>query len=342
MAGFVRLKPQYDVLVLGGGHAGLQAGFKAGLLHQTALILDRGPKFGRSYYAPNMANIPGFPEGISGHKLLDLQLEQVRRVSNWTDYLSPVVVHSVERGSEGFTVTFERLRQVQRVTGRVLVLAMGVVDRIPEVQGEIRPIFPWANQGIVDFCVLCDGHTLPGKRVAVIGAGKFAALTALDLFHFHPTSVTILAHGSTWLEDTPPEERREIERRLASRGVRHLDPSIVSFEGIREKQFGVVLADGSHMTFDKGFSGMGWYSTHAELPRKLGAKITDDGYVATDDDCRVLATDGSGPVPGLYAVGDLRDGWKQIPEAWATAERAVIHAFAFYLEEAGEELTLEP
>lgn len=342
MAGFVRVKPRYDILVLGGGHAGLQAGYKAGLLHQTAAIIDRGPKYSRSYYAPHMMNIPGFPDGISGHRLLDLQIEQVKRVSAWTAYLSPCTVQKVEREGEGYAITFERLRQVHTVRGKVLVLAHGVVDRIPHVHGSIEPIFPWANNGIVDFCILCDGHKLTGKSVAVLGDGAFAAHTALDLFHFRPSSVTILSHGQPFLLEVSPREREELTRSLRAHGVRILPQEIVDFAEIREKRFGVVFADGSKESFDKGFSGLGWYSTHEEVPRALGGTITGEGYVATDDDCRVLAADGSGPIPGLYAVGDLRDGWKQVPEAWATAERAVIHAFAFYLEEETGPKTLEP
>ena len=342
MAGFVRVKPSYDIIILGGGHAGLQAGLKAGLLHQTAVILDRGPKYGRSYYAPSMDNIPGFPGGISGHKLLDLQIQQLKEVASWTAYLSPVTLQKVERQGAEFVVVFERLRQVHTVRGKVLLLALGVVDRIPHVHGSIEPIFPWANNGVVDFCMLCDGHTLPGRSVGVVGGGTYAVRTALDLFHFQPSSVTLLTHGERLLEDADGEERKELERSLAAHHVRVVTQEIVDFEGIREKRFGVVLKDGTRETFDKGFCALGWYSTHGDLPRALGAKVTDEGYVPTDDDGRVLAADGSGVIPGLYAAGDIRDGWKQVPEAWATAERAIIHAFAFYLEEEARPRTLEP
>ena len=66
MPGFVRIKESYDFLIVGGGHAGLQAALKAALLGFSALVVDRGPKYSRSYYAPKMDNIPGFPDGVSG------------------------------------------------------------------------------------------------------------------------------------------------------------------------------------------------------------------------------------------------------------------------------------
>jgi hypothetical protein len=106
---------------------------------------------------------------------------------------------------------------------------------------------------------------------------------------------------------------------------------MVGFEGLREKQFGVRFADGSRRVYDRGFSGLGWYDMHDKIPRSLGCRFDRDGYVVTDEDCRAIAEATGEPIPGLYCVGDQRNGWNQIPEAWATAERAVVHAWASYL-----------
>jgi thioredoxin reductase len=70
---------------------------------------------------------------------------------------------------------------------------------------------------------------------------------------------------------------------------------------------------------------------HGDIPRSLGCAFDTDGFVRTDEDCRALDATTLEPIPGLYAIGDLRNGWNQIPEAWATAERAVIHAYGYYL-----------
>jgi thioredoxin reductase (NADPH) len=330
MAGFPKLVESYDVVAVGGGHAGLQAGLKAALLNYQALVLDRGSKFARSFYAPKMDNIPGFPDGISGHKLLDQQIAAVRAVAPKAQYVSPATVTSVRRTDGGFEVAFDWLRQPRSVRSRVVVLALGVVDRMPEIAGKIDPIFPWANFAIVDFCVLCDGHTLPGKTVAVLGHDGFAARTALDLLHFAPASVEILLHGRPFLEDEPPEERRELMRRLEEARIAVTGPEMVGFDGIREKRFGVRFSDGSEKSFDKGFSALGWYRQNGEIPASLGAAFDPEGYVRVDPDSRVLDAQGH-PIPGLYCAGDLAEGWNQIPEAWGRAERAIIHAYSEYL-----------
>ncbi len=331
MPGFARLKERYDVVVVGGGHAGLQAGLKAALLGHTAAIVDRGPKYSRSYYAPKMDNIPGFPDGISGHRLLDLQIAAVRKVEEAVGYFTPARAERVERSGGEYAVTFEWLKQKHVARGRALILAMGVVDRIPEVGGKIDPIFPWANLGIVDFCILCDGHEFPGRTLAVIGHDAFAVRTALDLLHFAPKSIEILTHGRPLLDGVPEPDRSSLLEALHEHGIPHVESEMVGFDEIREQRFGVRFADGTHRSYDRGFSALPWYDQHQAIPRTLGCRFDSEGYVVTDDDCRAIA-DGTGePIPGLYVVGDLRNGWNQIPEAWATAERAVIHAYASYL-----------
>ena len=331
MPGFPRLQESYDVIVVGGGHAGLQAALKTALLGYNGALIERGPKFGRSYYAPVMDNIPGFQNGISGHSLLDLQVAAVRKVDEWVSYFSPATVRSVERTDKGFSVPFDWLKQDLTARGRVVVLAMGVVDRMLEVGGEIKPIFPWANQALVDFCILCDGHTLGAKSVAVLGHDAFAARTAIDLLHFRPSSVEILTHGKHLLEGSPAEEAETLRAALREHGITSFESTVTGFDEIREKRFGVQFADGSHRSYEKGFSALGWHDLHQEIPRSLGCRFDPEGSVVTDEDCRAISDQSGQPIPGLYCVGDQRNGWNQIPEAWATAERAVIHAYAEYL-----------
>ncbi len=277
-----------------------------------------------------MDNIPGFPHGISGHKLLDEQVAAVRQAEA-VGYFTPARAVSVYRNERDYAVTFEWLKQTHVLRGRVLVLAQGVVDRIPTVGGEIDPIFPWANQALVDFCILCDGHELTGKSVAVLGDDPFAARSALDLLHFRPTSVELLTLGRPLLGSASGEERTALAAALAEHGIGHTELEVVGFDEIREKRFGVKFADGTTKSYDRGFSALGWYDMHHEFPRALGCRFDAEGYVVTDEDCRALAETTGAPIPGLYCVGDQRNGWNQIPEAWATAERAVIHAYAEYL-----------
>jgi thioredoxin reductase (NADPH) len=329
--GFPRLQESYDIVTVGGGHAGLQAGLKTALLGHTGALIDRGPKYARSYYAPVMDNIPGFPEGISGHKLLDLQIAAVRKVDEFVGYFTPGTVTAVRRVGDRYDFAFDWLKQNLVARGRAVVLAMGVIDRMLEIGGEIKPIFPWANQALVDFCIFCDGHTLRGKSVAVLGHDAFAAQTALDLLHFKPSSLELLTHGEPLLATAPPKDAESLRAALSEHSIPVFESPVVGFDELREKRFGVQFADGSHRSYEKGFSALGWWDLHQEIPRSLGCRFDADGFVVTDEDCRAISEGTGRPIPGLYCVGDQRNGWNQIPEAWATAERAVIHAYAAYL-----------
>ena len=278
-----------------------------------------------------MDNIPGFPDGISGHKLLDLQIAALRTVEEKVGYFTPARATAARPSDTGWEVSFEWLKQPLIARGRVLILAMGIVDRIPLIEGKIDPIFPWANFGIVDFCIFCDGHTMPGKSVAVLGHDSFAVHTALDLLHFAPRSVEILTNGAPLLLDLEGPERTALQEELARGSISWVELPITGFDGIRAKQFHVKFSDGSVRPYDKGFSALGWYDMNQEIPRSLGCTFDPEGYVITDEDGRALNDETRAPIPGLYCAGDLRNGWNQIPEAWATAERAVIHAYGSFL-----------
>ncbi|MCI4329163.1 MAG: FAD-dependent oxidoreductase, partial [Thermoplasmata archaeon] len=151
-----------------------------------------------------------------------------------------------------------------------------------------------------------------------------------DLLHFEPSSVELLTHGEPLLREVDEPVRAALLAELEAHQIPRVESPIASLDGIREKRFEVHLADGTSRTYDKGFSALGWWDLHQEMPRSLGAAIDSEGFVSVDEDCRALDADGH-PVPGVYCVGDQKSGWNQIPEAWASAERAVIHAYANYL-----------
>lgn len=331
MAGFPRVADEYDIIVAGGGHAGLQAGLKAALLNFRALVLDKGPKYGRSYYAPKMENIPGFPDGISGHKLLDLQAAQLRARSDRVTYVTPAKVVAAHRAGGKFHVEYDWLRQRRTVRSRALVLAMGIVDRMPDLDGKIDAIFPWANLGLVYFCEFCDGHDLTDRSVAVLGHERYAAHLAQDLRHFQPRSVEIVTLGRPFLADVPPDVRAPLVRALDGEGTARVETPVVGWDGLRERVLTVRFADGSERTYDRGFSGLGWWTQNTEIPVSLGCRRDAEGYVDVDEDMRALSASDGTPLEGLYVVGDLNRGWNQIPEAWASAERAVIHAYTAFL-----------
>ncbi len=324
----------YDVLVVGGGPVGLYAGFRAALLNLRVHIVDKGGKWGRGHFVPNFHNLPAHPGGISGR---DLNSQLRRRLAEQADYASMddfVVGRHLER-SEGLYVlkaVHHPSGEDRRYVSRVVIIATGIVDRQPMIGGDIRPVFPYANKGIICYCEICDGYLARGKDVAVVGHGKIAALIALDLLQFQARKVTILTNGKNLFEgdDMQPGEKDELAARLRSKYVDVIGPEIEGLFGLDRRLFGVRLGGGSEASFDLAFSAMGIYRVNNELAVSMGGKTDEAGYIVVDENCRVVTAAGE-PIPGLYAVGDVNYNWNQVLIGFGDADRAVIHAWSSYL-----------
>jgi thioredoxin reductase (NADPH) len=330
-----------DFAIVGGGPAGLHAALKAALLFHTAVLFDKGKKHGRIFFAPKVNNIPGFPGGISGAKLLAAQrrhievYEEEQGGRRFVEVVEPAEVVDIARAApdEPFALTVRLVKTGETVVrrARAVIIATGVVDRQPYIgewtARDIRPILPYANKGTVEYCLLCDGHTVAGKTVAVIGADRKAVGIAETLRDHFGANVTVVACVDC-APDAGGDAAAKMRASAGKRGLPILFQPIVSVHGLKEGRLGLDFADGSTAAFDKGFLSFGWFKMNNELAVRMGGQLDADGYVKTTSDCEVLDAAGE-PIPRLFAIGDIRaDAWKQIPSAFADAENAVIHAFA--------------
>ncbi|HVM45667.1 MAG TPA: NAD(P)/FAD-dependent oxidoreductase [Candidatus Thermoplasmatota archaeon] len=321
---------QVDVLVVGGGPAGLHAALKAAVLNHTVLLVDKGRRFSRVSQAPAIANVPGRP-GISGEALLEEGRRDLARFEDQAgkrlvELLEPAEVTALEPLRAEGDASARWLARVRDAAGErevragVVVLATGLVDRKPgiseyEWKGH-QTLAPLLDKRLVGYCLLCEGWSLEGKRVAVFGRSEAAASIANDVCDQFGGEVALLTDGAPAPRALVPAVRvdaRRIER--------------LSDEG----SLAVAFADGGVAHFDKALFGLGWHQVNSDLVRPLGARLTEEGYVVTNESREVLDARGE-PIRGLFAAGDVRAGpWKQIPLAWADAELAVISAYAYRL-----------
>ncbi len=333
----------YDFAVVGAGPAGLHAAYKSALLGCRVVIFNRCRRFSRVHFVPRLDNIPTRPGGISGRELLKFGEEML------AEYPDLVAIHQNELVTS-ITVDSEsafRLRATPTLNckpidagnpegvgytsfrARAVVLATGVVDRQPIINGSHRPVLPYANAGIVHYCTICDGHYLPGKSVGVLGADEHAAMVALSLLEMGSERVEMFTNEEPLFGEILTRDQERLAHHIGHNGVKiHTDP-IKGFFGIEQSSFGVETTSGKHH-FDKGWVALGWYTTNIELGLMLGAKIDNECFIATDMNCQVI-DETDNPIRGLYAIGDIRDTWNQIPIAWGNAEKAIIHAWAEYL-----------
>lgn len=296
-----------DVIVVGGGPVGLYAALKAAVLNHRVLVVDKGRRFSRIAQATVIASIPGL-SGISGPALLDAlrrDLLGFRDLAgkDLVEILDDTEVVDARRDADGFALDARPFEggPTRTLRARAVVLATGVVDRKPGISGfndqGHATLLPWVRGGALGYCTLCEGWSVEGRRVVVIGAGPAAGSIAKDLRE----------HFGADVDEVGPDD---VERIEGAEGA----VDVTTGEGTRR--------------YDKAFFSLGWYRVNNAVAALLGAKTDEHGYVVTDADGEVLDARGE-VIRGLYAVGDVRAGrWKQIVVGWGDADTAVISAYA--------------
>ena len=169
----------YDVLIIGGGPAGLTAGLYASRAGLTTLLIEKGIFGGQITYAEHVENFAGFPEGISGIELGEKMRAQAEKHGLKT---MPAEVTGLEiKGALKVVKTTEG-----DFPGRTVILAGGAVRRKLGVEGESR----LTGRG-VSYCAVCDAVFFGDQKVAVVGGGDTAITEALHLTKF-ASKITII------------------------------------------------------------------------------------------------------------------------------------------------------
>jgi len=159
----------YDIVIVGGGPAGLTAAVYARRAGKTALVIEKGGFGGQIAFSPKVENIPG-TQSISGAEFADQLVEQAMNLG--ADAEMETVV-SIQRGEHAFIVNTEEGGAYE---ARSVILAVGVKHRMLGLDGEEELI----GNGL-SFCAVCDGAFYQGQDVAMIGGGNSALQEALLL-----------------------------------------------------------------------------------------------------------------------------------------------------------------
>jgi thioredoxin reductase (NADPH) len=306
-----------DVAIIGAGPVGLHAALKAVLLNMSAVVVDKGRKRSRAFFIPRLENIPGLP-GVSGARLMELQRQNLGNYRDRVQIIDDTEVIDIAKERDIFVLKCAGRQSA--IKARTVLLATGLIDRQPEIGGTIRKILPFANRNLVHYCILCDGHTAKQKSVCVVGHSSGAVSVALDLLYFEASSVTLLTHGMDL------EDQNDLER-LREKSISVVSDEILDLVGLEKQKFGVVLKSGETRHFDSGFVWLGYYHTGVELGLKLGGHPSEDGFLVTSEDGQLLSDD-STPIEDVFAVGDVRNSWNQIPIGWGDAEKAIVSIFS--------------
>ena len=295
----------YDIIIAGGGPAGLTAaiyGLRAG---KTVLVIEKGGFGGQIAFSPKVENIPGFQQ-IGGAEFADKLTEQAMALGAEVE-LEKVV--SVEKKGETFVVETE---EGSTFEGRTVILALGVKHRMLGLPGEEELV----GSGI-SFCAVCDGAFYAGQNVAMIGGGNSALQEALLLSEVC-NKVTIVQNLADFTG-----ERKLADALLEKENVEVLFSTVVAgYEAEGGTLTGLrlhseVTGEESHIAVDGAFLAVGLQPENEPFAQL--AKLNDWGYFDVGEDC-CTAT------PGLFVAGDCRS--KRIRQVVTAAGDGAIAAMA--------------
>jgi thioredoxin reductase len=281
-----------DVVICGGGIAGLSAATWIGRYRRRAVVIDAGGQ--RNLPATESHGYLG-SDNIAPGELLDAARRDLARYDTVT--LASGSAEAATREGDHFLVSGGGRRyRTQR-----LVIATGVEDEFPDIPG-----FHELYGKCVWHCSCCDGYEAGGHDVVAIGWGEHSAGYALDLLEWG-ARVTLVTNGNAFEADEPA--RAAIERH----DIELVEDRVLELTRRGGTMTGARLASGRTIPATKAFFSIA-HHPRTELARRLGCRIDDEGYVSVDDH-------GETSVAGVYAAGDVTPG-EQLVQV-AAAEGAI-------------------
>ncbi|GGL25140.1 oxidoreductase [Nocardia jinanensis] len=303
-----QLENDYDVVVAGGGAAGLNGALMLARSRRTVVVIDAGEP--RNAPAAGVHGLLG-RDGMPPAELLETGRAEVRR------YGGQVVsgeITAATRDGDGFAVT---LADGRTVRARRLLVTTGLTDELPDIPG-LRE--RWGRD--VVHCPYCHGWEVRDRAIAVLSRGPIS-VHQVQLFRQLSDDVVYFTHDQ-------PDPTPEAAERLAARGVRVVPGKVTGIEITDDRISGIQLADGTvvarevvavgtHMVARSGFlEGLGLAAV--EHPGGFGRYIPSDATGRTE-------------VPGVWAAGNVTDLSAQVGPAAAAGATAGAHINADLVEE---------
>ncbi|MGM9582621.1 MAG: NAD(P)/FAD-dependent oxidoreductase [Phascolarctobacterium sp.] len=280
----------YNVIIIGGGPAGVSAALYLARANIKTAIVENGP--GALARAHKIENFYGI--AASGIKLYAEGLEQARSLG--VDIIQDEVL-AVEY-YDSFVLTLKHA--AEPLPAPALILATGTKNVTLNLPGLVE----LEGKGI-SYCAVCDGFFFRKKKLAVLGHGAFALHEAEYLRHI-AAEVTVLTNGQ---DDSAAK----------AAGFATITTPVTAVTG-SEKLEAVRFADGSELEVSGLFIALGTADS-TDIARKLGAQL-DGRFIKVD-------ADGATNIPGLFAAGDCIGGLRQVAKAVHDGARAGLATVKF-------------
>jgi thioredoxin reductase (NADPH) len=292
-----------DLVIIGGGPAGLSAGIYAVRSGLNTVIIERDALGGQIATTPIVENYPGFTQ-VGGKTLVDIM---VSHALQYVQIFPGEEVVDIEPGNP-INVTTSR----RRFQTKTVLLATGASHRHLGVPGESR----LGGRG-VSYCSTCDGPLFKGKKVVMIGGGNSAVTEALHL-RYIGCDVTMIHRRDTL------RAQDFLAQQLTKANIPVLWNTEVKEIRGKERVKEILIVNNqtnetSTLKVDGVFIAIG-YQPAVDLATKIGVELTPDGYIKQDSQHRTN-------IPGIYSAGDVEGGYKQIVTASGQGAGAAMTIF---------------
>ncbi len=278
-------KTDYQLIILGGGPAGLTAGLYAARDRLKVLLLEKGVVGGQVLVTDWIDNYPGFPDGLTGSDLIDKMAAQAKRFDLQTKNGNVVKVELSEATKKLILESGEEL------TSQTLIICTGARPNKLGITGEED----LTGKG-VSYCATCDGPFFRDQEILVVGGGD-TAIQEADFLTKFASKVTVI-HRRETLRATKVLQ----EKAFANERIKFIwNSNVIAIEGEKEvERVRIRNNDGE----EKEIAASGIFILIGTIPNneilplaQLGAD--EQGFIVTDNEMRTK-------IPGVMAAGDIR------------------------------------
>lgn len=295
---------EVDVIIIGGGPAGLTAGIYAKRSGLQPIVIEKDMVGGLVAVTPVVENYPGFTN-IAGKKLMDLINTQAK---NYVPINEGEEVLEIKVGKK-----IEAFTNRRKYLGKSLIITTGAGYKKLGVPGEDK----FSGHG-VSYCATCDGYFFKGKKVVMIGGGNSALTDGLYLKNLG-ANIAILHRrdefrAEKYLQESVEREKIPIIWNSVVQEIIGEKKKItgVKVMNVKTKKTKIVKVDGVFIAIGE--------EPNSKLANELGIKLDSSGFIEVDRSCRTN-------IPRIYAAGDVTGGVRQIVTAVSEGATAALATF---------------